>query len=341
MTYNYLSIETPEVNSSSPSEVHGNLDGSISQLQTLPEFVKAFANEDEALSLTRDSLRNMLNPLEKSELLELLTMSVLQSPAVRSSVGYALSNMTTFRRLLVRNISFNSTTEDVKELLQSRYGLIEEGSVVYDRATGKSKGFAFMTFATVEAACNAIMDSNNGLIELQGRPVLLKFAADRVDAINTNSKVSEIPSDTSSVCPPVPVLSGRRLFVSALAPETTNETMALALMAFGDMEECFVVSTPNGVSRRFGFVTFVSDSSAWACLQQPVSIDGTIVSVQPATERSASSTLTGASKQGFVRSVSPVSPPPKQAAGVINELELVNNLLSGLNPDAISALFNS
>ena len=120
-----------------------------------------------------------------------------------------------------------------------------------------------MTIATVESACNAIIDPFAGLIDLHGRPVLLKFAADRFVAINTNTRVL---SDSSSELSSSTMTSGRRLFVSALATETSSESLCLAFSAFGEMEECFVVSTPQGVSRRFGFVTFVTEQSAWACL---------------------------------------------------------------------------
>ena len=334
MPINYLTVETRDLMSSVSSSEALARETPAGIMRTLPEFVKAFASEDETLILSRDSLRNMFNTLEKAELVEMLAMSAMQSSEVRSSIAYSLSNMTTFRRLLVRNIAFNSTTEEVKELLQSRYGLIEEGSVVYDRATGKSKGFAFMTFATVDSACNAIIDSNNGMLELQGRPILLKFAADRVDAINTNNRVSgDSVCNESIASTGTPASSGRRLFVSALAAETTSESLAFAMSAYGDMEECFVVSGSNGLSRRFGFVTFVHENSAWACLQQPMNVDGTLVSVQPAAERSSSPGTTP-TRSASSRSMN--TPMSKQPVSVN---EMVTNILTGLDGDTLSALF--
>ena len=345
MPFSYGVSETGDIPSSSSSELP---QFAMDSILSLPEFVMGFAGEQEDLELSRDSLVNMFNTLEKAELIELLAMSVMESKAVRLSVGYTLSTMTTFRRLLVRNISFNSTTEEVKDLLQSRYGLVEEGSVVYDRATGKSKGFAFMTFASVESASNAILDSNNGLLELKGRPILLKFAADRCDAINANTRlVSDVTESSSHSSTTIVgcntssgVVSGRRLFVSALAPETTNDSLAVGFSPYGEMEECFVVSHPNGISRRFGFVTFVSENSAWSCLQGPVCIDGAVVSVQPAAERNGSSTaattpLTGRQQR---QALSPMKHQP--AAPVVDDL--VTNLLSQLNDESVlSSLLSS
>lgn len=309
-------VNTPDLMTSASSS--GSFINPGTPLETtLPEFVRSFASEDDDMTLNRDSLRNMFHTLEKAELIEMLTMSVMQSTQVRSSVGYALSNMTTFRRLLVRNIAFTSTSEEVRSLLSSRYGMIEEGSVVYDRSTGKSKGFAFMTFATVESACNAILDSNNGLIELVGRQLLLKFAADRNDAINTGTKIS---SETASS-----VASVKRLFVSGLATETCTQSLMLAMSAFGEMDECFVVSGPNGQSRRFGFVTFASEDSAWACMQQPLTVDGTYVSVQYAAEKAP--TLPPVKQRS-----APALAPKTGEPALPNMDELFMNLLTGLGP---------
>jgi RNA recognition motif-containing protein len=340
MAFSFLSVDSPDLLCSSGSSDLLAVETPGNGFQTLPEFVKSFANGNDPIVLALESMKDMLSKLEKSELVALLAMAVMQSEDVRTSVGYSLSNMTTYRRLLVRNIAFHATTEDVKELLQSRYGLIEEGSVVYDRATEKSKGFAFMTFATVDSACNAIIDSNNGLIEMHGRTILLKFAADRGDSINTNTKTSsEAAASANCDAASSTSTSGRRLFVSALALETTSDSLAISMSQYGDMQECFVVSGPNGVSRRFGFVTFASDDSAWACLQQPVTVDGTLVSIQPAADRTGPSS---APRQSTLKRTAsnPRSihvPAPTTAAPTVDEL--VNNLLTGLDGKALSALW--
>jgi heterogeneous nuclear ribonucleoprotein A1/A3 len=37
-----------------------------------------------------------------------------------------------------------------------RFGDIEEGAVIFDKSTGKSRGFGFVTFADMEAAQRAL-----------------------------------------------------------------------------------------------------------------------------------------------------------------------------------------
>jgi RNA recognition motif-containing protein len=306
-TYSY-EVETPELSNMlgirtevlPASPVSHGLDysnnefGSPNFVQSLPEFVRSFASEDEFTAVSRDALRCMLNTLEKTQLIEMLCQSIVQSTEVRSSVAYTISSLATFRRLLVRNIAFSSTSEEVKDVLESRYGLIEEGTVVYDRNTGKSKGFAFMTFATVESACSAIIDSNNGLIELGGRQLLLKFAADRADAAANSMKGGEYTSSIELPYAPVADYyaatpasqnSMRKLFVYNLSPLTTSESLAAVFGKYGRMEECLVVTDSAGVSKRYAFVTFSTEDSAWRCLQEPnKTIDGRMTFSHLATD---------------------------------------------------------
>ncbi|KAH7293134.1 hypothetical protein KP509_28G013300 [Ceratopteris richardii] len=80
----------------------------------------------------------------------------------------------TQRKLFIGSLSYETTTETLINIF-SQYGEIEEGSVAYDKATNKSRGFGFMTFKTVEAAKRALADSNK---IIEGRNVVIKLAAE-------------------------------------------------------------------------------------------------------------------------------------------------------------------
>jgi RNA recognition motif-containing protein len=62
-------------------------------------------------------------------------------------------------RLYVGNLSFQVTEEDLKELFKEA-GTVESVSVVTDRATGRSRGFAFVEMASEEEAKSAIEKFN-------------------------------------------------------------------------------------------------------------------------------------------------------------------------------------
>jgi len=73
----------------------------------------------------------------------------------------------------VFGLSLRTTERDLKDVF-SRYGPIEECTVVIDAQTGRSRGFAFIYFESVEDA-KAAKDSCNG-IEIDGRRIRVDFS---------------------------------------------------------------------------------------------------------------------------------------------------------------------
>merc|ERR1712147_433452 len=79
------------------------------------------------------------------------------------------------RRLFVRGLDFATTTETfLREF--SRYGEIEEGTVVLDKVKkdGSSRGYGFVTFKTREAAIAALIEP---VKDIDGRTTTACFAA--------------------------------------------------------------------------------------------------------------------------------------------------------------------
>jgi len=52
-------------------------------------------------------------------------------------------------KLFVGNLSFSTTENDLEDLF-SEYGTVAEVGLVTDRATGRSRGFAFVTMGNAE-----------------------------------------------------------------------------------------------------------------------------------------------------------------------------------------------
>lgn len=76
-------------------------------------------------------------------------------------------------KLFIGNLSFNTTEETLKE----RFDTTTDCKVVTDRETGRSRGFAFLTFSTRDHAINAIESHNN--TELDGRTIFVSEAKER------------------------------------------------------------------------------------------------------------------------------------------------------------------
>jgi len=81
-------------------------------------------------------------------------------------------------KLYVGNLSFQTTSEDLKEHF-AQAGSVESASVVEDRMTGRSRGFGFVEMATAEEAAAAIEQFNGK--EFAGRNLTVNEARPRTD----------------------------------------------------------------------------------------------------------------------------------------------------------------
>ncbi len=79
-------------------------------------------------------------------------------------------------KLFVRNISFN-TTEDQLNNLFAQHGAVLSARVATDRETGRPRGFAFVEMRTAESAEDAIRSLNN--TEHNGRTLYVAMSEQR------------------------------------------------------------------------------------------------------------------------------------------------------------------
>jgi len=79
-------------------------------------------------------------------------------------------------KLFVGNLSFNTTENDLEDAFAA-HGTVAETNLMVDRATGRSRGFGFVTMSTDEEAQKAI-DGLNGT-DLDGRALTVNVARPR------------------------------------------------------------------------------------------------------------------------------------------------------------------
>ncbi len=78
--------------------------------------------------------------------------------------------------IYVGNISFKTDDEALKDLFE-RYGQVEAAKVIMDRATGRSKGFAFVEMMDREAGLKAIEELDSK--DFMGRSLKVNEARPR------------------------------------------------------------------------------------------------------------------------------------------------------------------
>jgi cold-inducible RNA-binding protein len=79
-------------------------------------------------------------------------------------------------RLFVGNLSYQTMENDLQDYF-SRAGVVTSVNLMLDKVTGKSRGFAFIEFATPEEANKAVEQFHNK--EFQGRALTVNVARPR------------------------------------------------------------------------------------------------------------------------------------------------------------------
>src|SRR5438034_5710616 len=79
-------------------------------------------------------------------------------------------------KLFVGNLSFNTTENDLQDAFAA-HGTVVEANLMMDRATGRPRGFGFVTMSTPEEA-QAALNALNGK-EIDGRALTVNVAKPR------------------------------------------------------------------------------------------------------------------------------------------------------------------
>ncbi|KAG5252777.1 UBP1-associated protein [Salix suchowensis] len=205
-------------------------------------------------STTQDYLRSLLDPLNKPQLVDLLSRLGSQYPSIAEEIKSLASADPVHRKLFVRGLAWNTTSETLCAAFQM-HGEIEEGAVIYDKATGKSRGYGFITFKHMESAQSAL-----------GAPSRL---------IDSRMAVCNLACEGLTGASTTPDLAQRKLYIGGLSPEISSEMLLNFFGRYGDIEEGSVAyDKDTNESRGFGFVTYKTAEAAKKAIDDPQKLFG-------------------------------------------------------------------
>ncbi|CAI5982617.1 unnamed protein product [Closterium sp. NIES-64] len=242
--------------------------------------------------LNEMEMRKMLEMLSKEDLVSLLLDAALKHETVAEQVMAIASTNVANRKLFVRGLAWETSSETLLAAFE-QYGEIEEGAVITDRTTGRSRGFGFVTFKSSESAYMALREPTK---MIDGRAAMCNLAAAGPTSHPTATSVAAASShgggggDSGYQYRPS-YSSGadlvyRKLYVWGLHFDTTNETFKDYFSQYGEIEEGAVAfDRETHKSRGFGFVTYRSADDARKALVEPTKfIDGRKVQVKYALD---------------------------------------------------------
>ncbi|KAJ9184704.1 hypothetical protein P3X46_004406 [Hevea brasiliensis] len=207
------------------------------------------ASNGAQISTTQEHLRSLLDPLSKSQLVDLLSRLGSQYPSIAEEIKSVASADPVHRKLFVRGLAWNTTSETLCAAFRV-HGEIEEGAVIYDKATGKSRGYGFITYKHMESTQSALAAPSK-LID--GRMSVCNLACEGLSGASTT-----------------PDSAQRKLYIGGLSPEISSEMLLNFFGRHGEIEEGSVAyDKDTNESRGFGFVTYKTVEAAKKAIEDP------------------------------------------------------------------------
>lgn len=212
--------------------------------------------------LTLDDARSLISSFTHDQLLSIVQSSVLRHPDVLAAVRSVADHDPAQRKLFIRGLGWETTTEKLRALF-SAYGEIEEGIVILDKATGKSKGYGFVTMKHVDGALLALKEPSK---KIDGRMTVTQLAAAGIQGPVASSQ---------PVGGFVDVLN-RKIYVANVPYDMPGERLLAHFSSYGEVEEGPLgYDKATGKSRGYALFVYKTVEGARASLVDPIkTVDG-------------------------------------------------------------------
>ncbi|XP_057458109.1 30S ribosomal protein 2, chloroplastic [Lotus japonicus] len=159
------------------------------------------------------------------------------------------------RRLYVGNIPRTLTNDELANIVQE-HAAVEKAEVMYDKYSGRSRRFAFVTVKTVEDA-NAAIEKLNGT-QIGGREIKVNVTEKPLTTVD----FPLVQAEESKY-----VDSPYKVYVGNLAKTVTSDMLKNFFSEKGKVLSAKVSRVPGtSKSSGFGFVTFSSDEDVEAAI---------------------------------------------------------------------------
>lgn len=210
-------------------------------------------------ALTPEDFRKLLQPMPHEHLVEILENAVVRHPDILESLRSVTNRDLTLRKLFIRGLGADTTSDSLRSIFSS-FGELDEAIVIFDKATGKSKGYGFVTFKHADEALIALKEPSK---KIDGRVTVTQYAAAGHSATFNNSNGS---ADVSA----------RKIYVGTVPFDISSERLLSAFSAFGEIEEGPLgFDKVTGKSKGFAFFVYKTEEGARAALLEPLkNIDG-------------------------------------------------------------------
>ncbi|KAG2563198.1 RNA-binding protein P-like [Panicum virgatum] len=251
------------------------------------------------------SVRRLIEPYSRPRLLAILAEAAAADPALRARLGAAADASPSHRRLFVHGLPPRAG-DDALAAAFSRFGPLADCHAVADRATGRCRGYGFVSFASRAAARRALRGAPR--VAVAGCPVSAQFAS---------AGPGPGPSGGGG--------AGRRVYVTNVAPDASAERLRAFFARFGELDGGpFGFDADTGSSRGYALFVYREAAGAARAVEEPYRVfEGRTLRCQLANEPARKAKAPPAPPPAVVAASAAVTPPPAPAAAEAPALQLV------------------
>jgi RNA-binding protein Musashi len=166
------------------------------------------------------------------------------------------------KKLVVLGVPWDVDTDGLRDYM-SKFGELEDCIVMKERSSGRSRGFGYATFASVEDAKKALSSEHF----LGNRALEVKVATPKEEMRAPSKKVS-------------------RIFVARIPPSVTEADFRSYFEQYGEMTDLYMPKDPSTKGHRgIGFITFASSESVDNLIDETHELGGSTIVVDRATPK--------------------------------------------------------
>jgi RNA-binding protein Musashi len=200
------------------------------------------------------------------------------------SYVHSLTILRSFDSMLI-----TTSLESLREYF-SQFGDVQECTVMRDGATGRSRGFGFLTFKDPKTV-NTVMVKEHYLDGKIVRTQIYSLNPLKSGISSPHKGTSGLHMSPSKIDPKRAIPRDEqertsKIFVGGVSQEATEQDFKQFFMQFGRVVDAtLMMDKDTGRPRGFGFVTFDSEAAVEATLNGPLEILGKPIEVKKAQPR--------------------------------------------------------
>jgi len=176
-----------------------------------------------------------------------------------------------YTNIFVKNLEDEVTEAQLGELF-GKFGTITEGALALMKdVEGKSKGFAFINFESMEAARQAVEEMNG--FELNGKAMYVGRAQKKSERMaELKEKFDKIKQER------INKYQGVNLYVKNLDETLEDAAFKEAFEVYGQITSCRIMRDDKGNAKGFGFVCYTTNEEASKAVTE---MNGKILASKP------------------------------------------------------------